>query len=183
MGHPGKDGTLSLIKDRFNWPGMHSNVETWINECRRCTRRKIPTNQQAPLANIVTSAPLELVCKDYLTLEVSKRGYQHIVVITDHFTRYAMAIPTRNQLARTTAKAFFNHFIVHYSIPARIHPDQGANFESKIIKEVCSITGMNKSMTTSYHVMGNCMYERFNSFCWIFLVLFNLPRKPIGRHM
>lgn len=32
MGHPRKDGTLSHMK--------HSDVETWITECGRCTRRK-----------------------------------------------------------------------------------------------------------------------------------------------
>lgn len=46
---------------------------------------------------------------------------------------YAIRHGYSNQLARTTAEAFFNFFIVHYSIPARIHSDQGANFESRII--------------------------------------------------
>ena len=73
-----------------------------------------------------------------------------------------MAIPTRNQLARTVADAFYNNFILHYGIPERIHSDQGANFESTIIKELCTIMGMSKSRTTSYHPMGNGQCERFN---------------------
>ena len=60
---------------------------------------------------------------DFLTLEKSKGGYQHSLVITDHYTRYAQAIPTKNPLATTTADAFFNHFIVHYGIPKRINYD------------------------------------------------------------
>ena len=99
---------------------------------------------------------------DFLQLETSKGGYQYVLVITDHFTRYALAIPTKNTTARTTAEIFFNHFIVHYGIPKRIHSDQGANFESKLMAELCKITGMEKSRTTPYHPMGNGLCERFN---------------------
>lgn len=90
-------------------------------------------NNRAPLVNITTTQPLELVCLDYLSLEASKGGFENILVITDHFTRYAQAIPTRNQTAKTTAEAFFNHFVVHYGLPKRIHSDQGANFMSKLM--------------------------------------------------
>ena len=124
MGHPGRDRTTSLVKDRFYWSGMYQDIMTWIEESGRCIRRKSSTIQHAPLVNITTTSPLELVCMDFLTLEPSKGNYQHILVITDHFTRFAMAIPTRNQLARTVADAFYNNFILHYGISERIHSDQ-----------------------------------------------------------
>jgi hypothetical protein len=66
--------------------------------------------------------------------------------------RYAQAIPTRNQTARTTAEFLFNKHIVHYGIPERLHSDQGANFESKVIEELCRIWEIHSS--TSLDIPG-----------------------------
>ena len=162
FGHQGRDRTISLVRDRFFWPGMCRDIENWISKCERCMRRKTPTNVRAPLINITTSQPLELVCLDFLSLERSKGGYEYVLIITDHFTKYAMAIPTKNMTAKTTADAFFKNFVLHYGIPQTIHSDQGANFQSHIIQELCKILNIRKSKTTPYHPMGNGQCERFN---------------------
>ena len=141
---------------------MTKDIKQWIESCDRCIRRKSGTDIRAALVNVNTTYPLELVCMDYLTLEQSKRGLSNILVITDHFTKYAMAIPTRNQTAITTAEAFYNNFILHYGIPTRIHSDQGTNFESAILKELCNLTGMEKTRTSNYRLQGNAGPESFN---------------------
>jgi len=76
---------------------MTSAVQEYIKKCTRCISRKSPAYKRcAGLVNMNSTYPMELVCMDYLSLEKSKGGYEHILVITDHFTRYAIAIPTRN---------------------------------------------------------------------------------------
>ena len=162
MGHLGRDRTLGLVRDRFFWPRMTADVDEHVRNCERCLRRKSPVLQRAPLVNVKTTQPMELVCMDFLTLEMSKGGYQYILVITDHFTKYAQAVPTRNMSAKTTADALFNQYIVHYGFPKRLHSDQGANFEGKVIKGLCEIAGMEKSRTTPFHPQGDGIPERYN---------------------
>ena len=160
MGHPGRDKTLALHRARCYWPSMAKDIESMVQKCRRCVCRKARATT-APLTPIVTSEPLELVCLDFLLVEPSS-GYEHILVITDHFTKFSKAIATKNESALTTARALYQNFITVYGVPTRIMSDQGRNFESKLIKELCTITGMDKSRTTPYHAMSNGACERMN---------------------
>ena len=163
MGHLGRDKTLSLAQERFFWIGLTRDVEYKVKSCKRCICAKSPNlPEKAPLVSIVTSRPMELVCMDFVGLESSKGGYQNILVLTDHFTRYACAIPTRNQEAKTVAKVLMDEFFVHYGIPERLHSDQGANFQGRVITHLCQMLGIKKSRTTIYHPQGDGMTERFN---------------------
>ena len=108
VGHLGQDRVLDLLMYRFYWPGMHADVVSYINSCPRCLRRK-SQQDKAPLLNIETSQPLELIHLDYLKIEPSKGNIENVLVITDHFTRYAQAFPSKTQTALATAKLLWNN--------------------------------------------------------------------------
>ena len=162
VGHQGRMRTLSLLRERFYWPGMQSEAMQHVQQCTRCLRRKTPSHV-APLQPIHVTQPLELVHMDYLSLEPSKGNIENVLVITDHFTRYALAYPSKTQTAQATARILWDNFICHYGFPEKFISDQGRNFESDLIKELCKIAGVKKLHTTPYHPQGNGQCERFNS--------------------
>ena len=89
---------------------------------------------------------------DYLTIEATEGGKDiQILVITDHFTRYAQAIVTSLQTAKCTAQNLWDKFIVHYGLPEKILTDQGCNFESNLLKALCEIAQVKKIRTSGYH--------------------------------
>ena len=180
MGHMGQDRTLDLIRSRFYWPKMQRDIEEWVRTCDRCLRRnKVGNVHQAELHPIISTRPLEVVCMDFLSVEASVGGHDSILVLTDHYTRFAMAVPTKNQTALTTAKAIVDLFVLHYGLPERLHSDQGPNFESKVIKELCQLLNIKRSHTTPYHASGNGMCERMNR--TLLSMLATLPSEKKSR--
>ncbi len=149
VGHMGQERTLGLIQRRFYWYGMGKDVENHLRSCLKCIQRKAK-QQTTGMVFITTSQPLELICMDFFSLEESKGRFKNILVIIDHFTRYAIAVPTRNQTAKTTANIHFNQLICHYRFPQRFHSDQGRNFESHVIKELCRLGSIKRSHTQPY---------------------------------
>ena len=162
MGHMGRDRTFSILEERFFWPGMRRDVESYVSSCSRCIRFK-SSQDKAPLQPIDASYPLELVHLDFLKIEDDHDQYRSVLVMTDHFSGFATACVSPNESALNTAKLFLDHWCCVYGFPDRILTDQGRNFESKLLSEMCALLGMEKLRTTPYHPMCNGQVERFNA--------------------
>ena len=76
------------------------------------------------MESVNAAYPMEVVHMDYLTIDAMEGGKDiHILVITDHFTRYAQAIVTNLQTPKCRAQNLWDKFIVHYGLPEKILTD------------------------------------------------------------
>ena len=86
----------------------------------------------------------------------------NIMVVTDHFTRYAQAYITPKQTAPIVAKTLWDQFLVHHGWPTKIPTDQGKSFENSLVKELGSLAQVQKLCTVPYWPQTNGTCEHFN---------------------
>ena len=163
-GHLGEDKTLGRLKERFYWPGYHTAVQNWCKCCVLCSQRKMPTpRRHAPLGTVRAGSPMQICAVDILgPLPKTKSGNRYILVLGDYFTRWMEAYAIPNQEAITVAQKLVDECFCRFSVPEQLHSDQGRQFESTLISEMCKILQIHKTRTTPYHPQSDGMVERFN---------------------
>ena len=129
---PAEEYTMMLevtMADHPGWP--HPLVFSW---------------NTGMVMHILKNDPVlrELVHLDYTsiesTMELNKPPVvRNILVITDHFTRYALVVVTKDQTAKTVAKVFYECFIAVFGVPTKLLSHRGANFTSALVEELCHL--------------------------------------------
>ena len=134
-------------------------------QCQECQKAKDPTcKSRAPLKPYVAGYPMERFHVDILGPfhPATNRGNMVIMVCTDSFTKYAVAIPLPHHQAELVANTLVEKVYLHLGIPDELHTDQGTDFESNLFKRVHTLLGVSKTRTTPFHPESNSNVERFN---------------------
>lgn len=162
MGHQGTDRTISLIRDCLFWPYMQRESEQHVMSCM-CLKYKKPNHEtRTPLVSIISTHPFKLVSVDFLHLDKCKGGYEYILVIVDHFTRFAQAYPTTSKSGKVVTGKIFNDYALKFGFPMRIHHDQGGEFENQLFSQLSKYCSVASLRTSPYHPQVNGQVERFN---------------------
>lgn len=106
---------------------------------------------------------MERLAMDILgPLPQTPRGNKFVLVVTDYFTKWTESYPIPNQEAVTVAEKLVGEFVCRFGVPRELHSDQGTNFESKVMAEVCKLLDIEKTRTTPLHPQSDGQVERYN---------------------
>ena len=158
--------TLALMQEWFWWPMMKDDCQALVWGCQQCCvfEGVVP---KVPMCPIRAHAPLELIQIDFTsmesTMELNKlSSVKNVLVITDHFMRFALVVVTKDQMAKTVAKVLYERFISVFGTPAKLLSDHRVNFTLVLVEELCTTFGIQKCQTMAYHTQCNGQVERFH---------------------
>ena len=114
------------------------------------------------MQTLPTGAPFERIAMDILdTRKLTSRNFQYVLVISDYFTKFTDAFPLRRHTAPVVADIIMRRWISYHGVPETIHSDQGAEFESQLIKSLSHLLGFAKIRTAPYRPQSDGQVERF----------------------
>ena len=132
------DNSCHLEIERYTHLLKDTNIEKYVKQCPRCLRFKM-LPKRTELNPIVATHPWELIHIDFLTIKAPENSKSvkdiNLLIVTDHFIRYAQAFLTTSQQVPVVAKEMWDKFFMYYGILEKLLSAHDQNFESKLIKE------------------------------------------------
>ncbi|KAK3544488.1 hypothetical protein QTP86_013138 [Hemibagrus guttatus] len=143
-GHPGIRRTTQLVRRRFWWLSLASDVEGHVRACPTCaqarTSRQLPEGLLEPLP--IPQRPWSHLSVDFLTDLPDSGGYTTVLVVVDRFSKGCKLIPLKGlPSAMQTAEALFLHVFRNFGLPEDISNGQAERLNQEIgrfLRSYCS---------------------------------------------
>jgi len=123
-------------------------------------------NYQAPehLCPTTSSWPFDMWGMDVVgsISPPSSKGHKFILAITDYFSKWAGAIPSREVKTSDVIKFIKHHVVYRFSVPWWIVRDNGPLFVSQAFQRFCNKFKIESVSSTTYYPAANGLAEAFN---------------------
>ena len=125
-----------------------------VTACLSVQQVKDPRKLRFPLQSIESSEFNEVVQIDHQKICMTDSGYNQVLVMIDHFTKYAEAEETCDHLINT--------WIARHGCPMTFQSDNGTAFVGELKKELMRRSQVAQAHSTTYHPQTNGLVERQN---------------------
>ena len=139
-GHPGYQKTQELIERQYYWPGLASNIRSYVAQCDHCTRFKgsntKPAGSAVPLQP--SMMPWVDISADFITDLPLSNGFDSILTVIDRFSKETeFILCNKTATALDTAKLYLFHIWKDHGLPHTIVSDRGPQFASQVMTDLC----------------------------------------------
>ena len=151
-GHFDSSRMMFRMNGHYWWYKLPSSVKCFVDSCLTCAQSKSSGAIRCTTGSLPSPGPYELLFIDIVGPLNKYDGYEYLLTMEDSFTRFARAIPIRSISAENIAKNIYIHWINTFHAPVRIHSDNGTQFTSSYLKEICSSLGIHMSTSSPNHL-------------------------------
>ena len=164
--HQGQRCSISLMQERFWWPGMTWDMINKVKNCARCKKYE-SAPPIAKLQKLPCSGPGELLHIDFTTIEETVGLHEepvirNVLVMQDHFSKHIVTYVVKDQKARTAAEALHTKYFGLFRATAYLLSDKGKSFTATVVEDLCTLYGVKKLRTSSNHTQTNRQVECMN---------------------
>ncbi|KAA0040658.1 hypothetical protein IC582_025605 [Cucumis melo] len=158
--------TLALVHDKYYWPRMQDDIESYVKTCLVCQQDKgeqqLPAGLLEPLP--IAEKPWDSVTMDFIVALPKSHGFGTIMVVVDRFSKYATFIPCSPDVkVDEAARLFFKNVVKLWGIPKSIISDRDPRFTGKFWRELFKLMGIELNFSTSFHPQSDGQTERINA--------------------
>ena len=165
-GHNGFRRTYNALKRQYYWLGMRKHILKHCKSCHQCSlQNQGPGELEFGHFN-VPSVPMEFICMDLvgpITPQTSK-GNKYMLTIIDMLTGYTIAVAIPDKRAETVCQAYRDHVYCVFGGSSRILTDNGTEFRSKEMKQICSELEIKQVFSPVYTPQANGRLEGWHRF-------------------
>lgn len=164
--HPGIEESVRQCMRYFYWPKMKQDFKLFIQSCTICGQNKPPSAySKPPLLHIVVSEFNVSISIDHIIPErdiVTPRGNRYILSMTDMFSGYLIAVPTRTQESAESYRLILHNWVLKLGMPGEIISDNAPGFTSEFFEQILRAFGCKTTHGTAYTCSSTSKAERSN---------------------